>query len=212
VECQRHEALLNVAFGDGAAWQLMCPYDTSTLPAEVIDEARRSHPLLRVDGQQQQSADVMGEEMGSAHLAAPLPAPPPTNDSLVFGLDDVRAVRDFVAAHVLACDMDPVRGFDLLVAASEIATNSLRHGGGSGVVRLWHDDDTLVCEFSDAGALTEPLVGRQLPSEDDEGRRGIWLANQLCDLVQIRVFESGTVVRLHVAMTGARPKSAAMAY
>ena len=29
------------------------------------------------------------------------------------------------------------------------------------------------------------------------GGRGVWLANQLCDLVQIRSGAAGTVVRLH---------------
>ena len=28
--------------------------------------------------------------------------------------------------------------------------------------------------------------------------RGLWLANQLCDLVQIRTLPAGTVVRLHM--------------
>jgi anti-sigma regulatory factor (Ser/Thr protein kinase) len=108
--------------------------------------------------------------------------------------------------------MDPVRGFDLVVAAREIATNRLRHGGGRGAVRIWRDEEVLLCQFTDGGALTEPLVGRELPGEDSEGRRGIWLANQLCDLVQIRVFDCGTVVRLHMALTGDRSKSALAAY
>ena len=43
------------------------------------------------------------------------------------------------------------------------------------------------------------------PSSVDGGRmaptpaaRGLWLANRLCDLVQVRSGEQGTVVRLHV--------------
>src|SRR4029077_1574339 len=43
VECQRHEALLNIAFDNGAAWELLCPYDTSVFGPVVINEARRSH-------------------------------------------------------------------------------------------------------------------------------------------------------------------------
>jgi anti-sigma regulatory factor (Ser/Thr protein kinase) len=35
-----------------------------------------------------------------------------------------------------------------------------------------------------------------MPPLSDEGGRGLWLANQLCDLVQIRSGENGTVVRL----------------
>jgi hypothetical protein len=41
-------------------------------------------------------------------------------------------------------------------------------------------------------------VGRTPPSPDQRAGRGLWLANQLCDLVQIRSTEAGTVVRLHM--------------
>jgi hypothetical protein len=35
------------------------------------------------------------------------------------------------------------------------------------------------------------------------GSAGLWLANQLCDLVQIRSFAAGTVVRLHMRRSAA---------
>jgi hypothetical protein len=31
-----------------------------------------------------------------------------------------------------------------------------------------------------------------------EGNRGLWIANQVCELVQIRTFPTGSVVRLHI--------------
>src|SRR5688572_5001209 len=34
VECQLHESLLNMAFAAADSFQLICPYDTSALPAE----------------------------------------------------------------------------------------------------------------------------------------------------------------------------------
>lgn len=212
VECQRHEALLNVAFDGGPPWRLMCPYDVTALPREVIDEARRSHPVLHVDGEDRTSAEAMGTDMATVHLSAALSVPPEARAELAFGAEGARGVRDFVAAHVLASGLSSARGFDLVVAASEIATNSLRHGGGSGTVRAWYDATELVCEFSDAGALTDPLAGRERPSQDGEGQRGLWLANQLCDLVQIRVFDTGTVVRLHMTLDASRPQSAFDAY
>src|ERR1700730_2715407 len=45
VECQRHEALLNVAFDEGPAWRLLCPYNTTALAPDVVEEAHRSHPV-----------------------------------------------------------------------------------------------------------------------------------------------------------------------
>jgi hypothetical protein len=47
VECQRHEALLNVAFAMGTPWRLLCPYDTTALPPAVLREAR---PRTRTTG------------------------------------------------------------------------------------------------------------------------------------------------------------------
>ena len=45
-EAALHEGLLNLAFDNGQAWRLMCPYDVNGLPPEVLDEARRTHPLI----------------------------------------------------------------------------------------------------------------------------------------------------------------------
>jgi anti-sigma regulatory factor (Ser/Thr protein kinase) len=202
IECQRHESLLNVAFEGSAGWWLLCPYDVSVLDDAIVEEARRSHPYLFVSGTHQPSP-IVEPDPATAYLDVPLVEPPPLHATVEFGPDDVRLVRDHVAAHVVASGMAADRGFDLLVAASEVATNSLVHGGGHGELRVWHDADTVVCEFADNGVLDDPLAGRESPDLDAEGSRGLWIANQLCDLVQIRVFESGTVVRLHMAVSAA---------
>jgi anti-sigma regulatory factor (Ser/Thr protein kinase) len=80
----------------------------------------------------------------------------------------------------------------------EVATNSVRHGGGAGSLRIWQEHAALVCEIRDAGQFSDPLADRQRPSPVHSAPRGLWLANQLCDLVQIRNFADGTVIRLHM--------------
>ena len=65
-------------------------------------------------------------------------------------------------------------------------------------MRLWCEDDHLLAEVEDRGLIEEPLVGRLRPGISQEGGRGLWLANQLCDLVQIRSGAAGTTVRLHL--------------
>jgi len=89
---------------------------------------------------------------------------------------------------------------DLVLAASELAANSIAHGGGSGTLRAWREADRLLVEFEDAGWIEEPLVGRRRPAITQEGGRGLWLANQLCDLVQIRSGSTGTTVRLQATL------------
>ena len=44
VECQRHEALLNLAFAGTDGFRLLCPYDAARLDRDVIEEAERTHP------------------------------------------------------------------------------------------------------------------------------------------------------------------------
>lgn len=78
----------------------------------------------------------------------------------------------------------------------------MRHGGGRGTLRIWQEPARLYCQVDDDGRITNPLVGRLRPDPDQLGGRGLWLANQACDLVQIRSTEAGTSVRVHIK-TGA---------
>ena len=89
----------------------------------------------------------------------------------------------------------------LALSVSELATNSVRHGGGSGVLRIWREDEALICEVRDRGRIDDPLAGRVRPSPDRLSGRGLWLVNQLCDLVQIRSCRAGSVVRIHMRLT-----------
>jgi MEDS: MEthanogen/methylotroph, DcmR Sensory domain len=60
VECQRHESLLNVAFADASSFWLVCPYDITTLPDDVIEEAWRSHPLIAAGARREDSRTTTG--------------------------------------------------------------------------------------------------------------------------------------------------------
>ena len=63
---------------------------------------------------------------------------------------------------------------------------------------MWQEDSSLVCEVRDKGRFDKPLADRERPASSASAPRGLWLANQLCDLVQIRTLPDGTVVRLHM--------------
>lgn len=63
---------------------------------------------------------------------------------------------------------------------------------------MWRDSSAITCEVRDSDRLQSPLVDRERPAPGAAGSRGLWLANQLCDLVQIRTFATGTAVRLHM--------------
>ena len=109
----------------------------------------------------------------------------------------MREVRAFVATHASAAGLVGERASDLVLAVHEVATNSVRHGGGTGELTIWRDGDTVLCEVQDAGCITDPLADRTAPNFESESGRGLWLANSLCDLVQLRSLPGRTIVRLH---------------
>jgi anti-sigma regulatory factor (Ser/Thr protein kinase) len=198
VECHRHEALLNLAFDGGGAWWLVCPYDTRALPAEVIAEARCTHPLVWGERCGQPSGDYRGRFASTEPFVASLPDPPALVEETSFMLGDLRAVRARVSAAARAWGLPEARVADLILAAGEVAANSVRHGGGRGSLRVWFDAGSAVCEIRDAGYIDQPLAGREPPEPGRAGGYGLWLANQVCDLVQVRSSPAGTTVRLHV--------------
>jgi anti-sigma regulatory factor (Ser/Thr protein kinase) len=194
-ECQCHESLLNVAFASGQAWSLLCPYDAGSLPDEALEKVGQSHRQVLWEGRVEEST-TFESDLDCFKGDLPPPAAPP--ETLAFGLGELPEVRARVTAAAERAGMEPVAVADLVTATSELAANSIAHGGGTGVLRLWIDDGRLLAEVEDRGRIEEPLVGRLRPGITQEGGRGLWLANQLCDLVQIRSGEWGTVVRLHL--------------
>ena len=199
VEAQRHEALLNLAFHDSGDWRLLCPYDITMLDAAVLDEARRTHPALVADGGRTASATYMGLRAIGAPFAEPLPAAPPGAMEETFDVEDLTALRIVVGETAAGYGMSPDKISDLVLAVNEVATNSLRHARGDARLLMWLDGDFVVSEIRDHGRIDEPLAGRTRPAPDAESGYGLWLANQLCDLVQIRILPAGNVVRLHLA-------------
>lgn len=204
VECQQHEALLNTAFDEGLPWWLLCPYDTSSLEPGVIAAAHRTHPRLTTAGQMFKSDSYPHPEFSrSAMFSAPLPEPAGTLYQTRFGLDDLARIRQAVATCATGQHLAPGRVADLVLVANELACNSIKHGGGTGTLRMWREGGELVCEVHDRGLITDPLAGRRKPDPNSGGGAGLWIANLLCDLVQIRsTAQSGTTVRVHVETSG----------
>jgi anti-sigma regulatory factor (Ser/Thr protein kinase) len=196
-ECERHEALLNVAFAGRRPWLLLCPYDVAALPAAVLDAAERTHCAVHRRGRRTPTATYPDLEAMALPHTAPLTPIPAHARTLTFGVAELRSVRHLVAEVARAGELAPNRADDLALAAHELATNSILHGGHIGVVNVWLHDGAVVVDVRDAGEIHDVLVGRRHPHPDSIGGRGVWMANQLCDLVQVRQIPTGTAVRLH---------------
>ncbi len=199
-EWARYESIVNVAFA-GVDADLLCLYDARNLDAAVLDVAMRTHPLLLCGPDRRPSHGYADPaEFTRACDAAPLLEPKEPTETLEFaGEPDLSAIRRFLSAHAVRGGLDTGRIESLLVAVSEVATNVLRHGGGSGIVRCWAEPDRFACEIVDPwGRVTDPFAGFLPPTPDQTGGRGLWLVRQLCDTVEIRSRDIGTVVRLLV--------------
>jgi anti-sigma regulatory factor (Ser/Thr protein kinase) len=116
----------------------------------------------------------------------------------VFGFDSLGEVRSLVLREAMTAGLGEMRAAEVVVAVNEVASNSVRHAGGEGVLKMWRTTDCFICEVSDDGLIDEPLVGRYRPAEDAVGGRGLWMVNQLCELVQMRSFARGSTVRMHM--------------
>jgi anti-sigma regulatory factor (Ser/Thr protein kinase) len=192
-ECEIHEALVNVAFAEEPPWRLLCAYDLDGLDDGAIAAARRTHPLLAGD-----SATDANEGYAAVRpFAGSLPEPQAPVETQTFAGDSLGDMRHSLSLWARGEGLATEDTEDLVLAVSELATNSVRHGGGAGSLRRWREHGAIVCEVRDAGHIEAPLIGRVRPAPDACSGRGVWLANQLCDLVQIRSAPTGSVVRAH---------------
>jgi hypothetical protein len=194
VEAHRHEALLNLAFLDTSSFWLVCPYDLDVLPDAVVEEARRNHPHVSGGGQSNENGLYLGLEALSAPFDAPLPPRPSEAAEIAFDSSTFDALPRLVADYATEAGLSVPRRIDLVVAVSEIARS-----GAEGALYLWRDGGRILCEIHGRDGLAGPLADRLLPAAD--AHLGFWVANQLCDLVQVRTHPGGTTARLHVPLT-----------
>jgi anti-sigma regulatory factor (Ser/Thr protein kinase) len=195
-ECVRHEALLNLAFAGGLAWRLLCPYDLDGLEDHVIEAARRCHPLVAMAGASAVNPAFGPREELPRPFDGHLEEIPERAQEMHFDEAGLPAVRHAVTAWA-GPKLGDEATEELVLAVDEVATNSIRYGGGSGTLRMWSNDDRMLCEVADRGEMEDPLLGRVNPGPDAMGGRGLWIVNRLCDLVQIRSSAAGSQVRMH---------------
>jgi serine/threonine-protein kinase RsbW len=121
-----------------------------------------------------------------------------------FGLADLSTLRQLVASEAQKAGLSRSRSDGLALAANEIATNALVHGGPPARLRIWQRDEEIVCEVADSGpGIKDQGAGQVRPPAGALSGRGLWLARHLCDSVEIRN-GLGCTVSLHMT-AGAAP-------
>jgi hypothetical protein len=68
---------------------------------------------------------------------------------------------------------------------------------GDARIRLWPDRGALICNITDPGVITDPMIGRTSTHTRTARDRAVRPANELCDLAQTRSTTDGATIRIH---------------
>ncbi|MFC8344892.1 anti-sigma factor RsbA family regulatory protein [Streptomyces sp. NPDC057280] len=200
--CVQHEALINAAF-EGRTATILCPYDVRRLDERVLADAWATHPTVIHDGRTAHSGRYAPDKV-VARYNEPLPVVPGASAvTFPFDEDSLPEARHRAADEGTRLGLTPARVQDLMLATAELTTNSVVHGGGRGVLRVWGEGagvagvscGAVVCEVRDSGVLADPLVGRRPAPLDQRGGRGLLMVNLVSDLVRMHTGPLGTTVR-----------------
>jgi anti-sigma regulatory factor (Ser/Thr protein kinase) len=140
------------------------------------------------------------------HGSPPLDALPPES-ALAFEIElpALSRLRGEVARCARAVGLDESTRNDLVLAANELLTNVVRHGGGSGRLWLWHDRDWFYCMVADRGPGL-PVAPKELyespPPATAPTGRGLWLIWQFVQRVRIQTGVDGTAVTIAFPRAG----------
>ncbi|MFJ4279315.1 anti-sigma factor RsbA family regulatory protein [Streptomyces massasporeus] len=192
--CAQHEALINAAF-QGRTVTIMCPYDVARLPEHMVADAYATHPAVIHPGTRAaRDNDAYAPEDVVSRYNEPLA---PVQDALTFSFvsDSLSHARHVAVGEGARLGLTGVKLDDLALATAELTTNSVVHGGGSGVLRVWAEDGYVVCEVRDEGQLADILAGRRPVPREQRGGRGVLLVNLIADLVRVHRSDTGTTVR-----------------
>lgn len=186
----RYEAVLNRVFEASPRW-FLCAYDRRTLPEWVADAAPRTHPHIGTSGERHASDRYEDPET----LARELAPPPPEPDgepvmAMDVDVDRLGAARGALEQLVHAVSTSQQRAIEVAIGINEVVTNALEHGGDHAYVRCWLGEGHLTCEVVDEGpGLDDPFAGYWPPSPEQVDGRGLWLARQTIDTVELRPAE-----------------------
>jgi anti-sigma regulatory factor (Ser/Thr protein kinase) len=117
-----------------------------------------------------------------------------------FDAGSLSALRASTQACAAQAGMPAERATDLVIALHELAANAVRHGAGSGRLRIWDHAGSLYCRVDDDGSADGPPgpIGAGSASQNLADRwprepgHGLWLARQVADQLTLHADSRGT--------------------
>ena len=194
----RMESALNVALAP-ASISMICPYDTRTLDPGIIADALRTHPA-RIAGPALSPSAEFTDPAQFVRSCDTGPLAQPPAGVAQFGFDGgLRALRQFIASRADAYGVAGDRAELLILAVSEVGGYLKNQGPGTAAVRAWEQPGAVVCDFRQPGtSISDPFLGLRPASLKPGAGDGLWLANQICDWMEIRSGAEGCVIQLQV--------------
>jgi serine/threonine-protein kinase RsbW len=108
--------------------------------------------------------------------------------------DDLPTVRAFAQRHGEELGLTADQVMSLVIAVSELATNTLQHTSGGGRVRIWAENGQVACDVIDHGPMR--ALRRRMPAADADRGRGLAIVERLCNQVDAIAGDEETIVRL----------------
>jgi anti-sigma regulatory factor (Ser/Thr protein kinase) len=197
--CMQHEVLINRAFA-GRDVTVVCPYDVAQLEADVIADARCTHPVLWQDGSFEQDNPAYDPDAMWTRYNQPLSSDPTAVRYTARTMADLSGARAFASSYAQWFGMSPSKAADLQLLANELATSSLTVAGATCRLALWRSDGHLVCEARDGGFLDDPLAGRRPYASDTNRGRGLYVVNAVADLVRTHTTPTETTIHAYLRL------------
>ncbi len=114
----------------------------------------------------------------------------------VNGAHDLERARQLLGHAGADVGLPTDRIHQFTVALSEVATNAILHANGSATMTITSSGTALMVEVRDHGTGLRTNPRPALPHPTQIGGRGLWLAEQLCDAIDINSSTGGTTIRM----------------
>jgi anti-sigma regulatory factor (Ser/Thr protein kinase) len=196
--CMQHEALANIALA-GSDVTGLCPYDASVLDESVLADVLRTHPQIWRGGSRKHSPEY-ALDTALDQYNQPLATNPAAVTHTVGEPADLAGARRCGQRYGRLLGMSADRVADLLLVATELATNSLAHAGGACRLAFWYQSGHVVCEARDGGHWADPLAGRRPPAAGGSGPYGLFVVNAIADLLRTHTTAAGTTVHAYLRL------------
>jgi anti-sigma regulatory factor (Ser/Thr protein kinase) len=170
-----YEAIFNRSFAHLPAW-VLCSYNANGTPDPIIEGVWRTHPEV-VDRDSWTTSELYEDPEHVLRRITPPPEALPDLRSIPVA-HDTEQLRERLAHELVAAGHGEAKTLEMLLAATEIATNAIQHGAGIKDIRIGRAHGRFVCEITDRGPGFDDLAAGYLAPRDGVGS-GLWVARQL---------------------------------